>query len=106
MSPAATPSAYTRFLETTAAKYVLGLTATPIRRQDRTVVPEARSRAVAAVGILPVVSDIAKVRDELPEALRHINCLDYRAGGAQRVATGLLECAGRRRRSSTAAYLP
>lgn len=47
-----------------------------------------------AIPILPVVSDVGKVRDELPEALRHINCLDYRAGGAQRVATGLLECAG------------
>ncbi|WP_374343047.1 toll/interleukin-1 receptor domain-containing protein [Azonexus sp.] len=47
-----------------------------------------------AIPIIPVVSDTAKVRDELPDVLRHINCLDYRAGGAQRVATGLLECAG------------
>jgi len=47
-----------------------------------------------AIPILPIVSDTAKVRDELPEVLHHIHCLDYRTGGAQRVATGLLECAG------------
>ena len=48
-----------------------------------------------AIPILPVVSDTTKVRDELPAVLPHINCLDYRAGGAQRVATCLLECVGR-----------
>lgn len=47
-----------------------------------------------AIPILPVVSEMSRVHDELPEILRHINCLDYRAGGAQRVATALLECAG------------
>lgn len=46
------------------------------------------------VPVIPVVSDIAKSSEELPQQLRRINCLDYRAGGAQRVATALLECAG------------
>lgn len=47
-----------------------------------------------AVPVLPVVSDLNRVRDEIPQELRHINCLDYRDGGARRVATALLECAG------------
>lgn len=47
-----------------------------------------------AIPVLPVVSDMSRVHDELPEVLRYINCLDYRAGGIQRVATALLECAG------------
>lgn len=47
-----------------------------------------------AIPILPVVSDTGNVSNELPETLRRINCLDYRAGGARRVATALLECAG------------
>ena len=34
-----------------------------------------RSRAVP---ILPVVSDLARVREEIPEVLRPLNCLDYR----------------------------
>lgn len=47
-----------------------------------------------AVPVLPVVSSISRVRDELPEQLRPINCLDYGEVGASRVATALLECAG------------
>ncbi|MBB5202884.1 hypothetical protein HNQ51_000177 [Inhella inkyongensis] len=47
-----------------------------------------------AVPVLPVVSDVSRVREEIPQELRHINCLDYRDGGAARVATALLECAG------------
>jgi TIR domain len=47
-----------------------------------------------AVPILPVVSDLARVQQEIPEVLRPLNCLDYRQGGAQRVATALLECCG------------
>jgi hypothetical protein len=47
-----------------------------------------------AVPILPVVSDLAMVQEEIPAVLRALNCLAYSAGGAQRVATALLECAG------------
>lgn len=46
------------------------------------------------IPILPVVSDAARVTAEIPELLRPLNCLAYNAGGAQRVATALLECAG------------
>ena len=48
----------------------------------------------SAIPILPVVSDLARIREEIPEVLRPLNCLDYREGGAQRVATALLECCG------------
>ncbi len=47
-----------------------------------------------AVPVLPVVSSIAKLRDELPEQLWPFNCLDYGQLGPKRVATALLECAG------------
>jgi len=47
-----------------------------------------------SIPVLPVVSDLTKVHDEIPPVLRPLNCLDYNAGGAQRVATALLECAG------------
>jgi len=47
-----------------------------------------------AVPVLPVVSSISRVRDELPVQLWPINCLDYGEVGASRVATALLECAG------------
>lgn len=47
-----------------------------------------------AIPILPVVSNITKVNEEIPLVLRHLNCLDYNVGGAERVANALLECAG------------
>jgi hypothetical protein len=47
-----------------------------------------------AVPVLPVVSSIASVHDDLPEQLRPFNCLDYSQVGPNRVATALLECAG------------
>ena len=47
-----------------------------------------------AIPLLPVVSSLARVRAELPAQLWPINCLDYRAAGAGRVASALLECAG------------
>ena len=47
-----------------------------------------------AIPVLPVVSDPAKVQEEIPAILRPLHCLAYNAGGAQRVATALLECAG------------
>jgi hypothetical protein len=47
-----------------------------------------------AVPVLPVVSDPSKVLEEIPPVLRPLNCLAYNSGGAQRVATALLECAG------------
>lgn len=58
--------------------------------------PEANIHSLlrSAVPILPVVSDLTKVSDEIPQALQTLNCMAYNEGGAQRVATGLLECAG------------
>jgi hypothetical protein len=47
-----------------------------------------------AVPIIPVVSSLQCVHDEIPETLRPLNCLEYDQGGAQRVATALLECCG------------
>jgi hypothetical protein len=47
-----------------------------------------------AIPVLPVVSDLTKVQEEIPASLRLLNCLAYNAGGAQRVVTALLECAG------------
>lgn len=46
------------------------------------------------VPILPVVSGPGRVVAEIPALLQALNCLLYSAGGAQRVATSLLECAG------------
>lgn len=46
------------------------------------------------IPILPVVSDAAQVAAEIPQLLQPLNCLAYNSGGAQRVATALLECAG------------
>lgn len=47
-----------------------------------------------SIPILPVVSDPGQVGTEIPEQLRPFNCLAYNQGGAERVATALLECAG------------
>lgn len=46
------------------------------------------------VPVVPVVSDSCGVATEIPEILRPLNCLLYANGGAKRVATALLECAG------------
>jgi len=46
------------------------------------------------IPVLPVVSDLSKVHEEIPPVLKLLNCLAYNSGGAQRVATALLECAG------------
>ena len=46
------------------------------------------------IPILPVVSDLTNVDAEIPECLRFLNCLSYKDGGVQRVATALLECVG------------
>ncbi len=46
------------------------------------------------IPVLPVVSNPSAVSLEIPLELRDMNCLDYKAGGIQRVATALLECAG------------
>jgi hypothetical protein len=58
--------------------------------------PEANLQDLVTKGIpiLPVVSDLKKVHEEIPPLLQPLNCLAYSAGGAQRVATALLECAG------------
>lgn len=46
------------------------------------------------IPLLPVATNIDRVSAEIPPMLRPLNCLAYTAGGAQRVATALLECAG------------
>lgn len=46
------------------------------------------------IPILPVVSDSAKVHEEIPNILSPLNCLSYSEIGVQRVATALLECVG------------
>jgi hypothetical protein len=46
------------------------------------------------IPILPVVSDITKVNEEIPTVLRPLNCLAYNTAGVQRITTALLECAG------------
>lgn len=46
------------------------------------------------IPLLPVASDLSRVSTEIPGILQPLNCLVYTAGGAQRVATALLECAG------------
>lgn len=46
------------------------------------------------IPVLPVVSNLNEVRNEVPEILRPINCLDYSSGGAQRTGSALLECIG------------
>jgi len=49
-----------------------------------------------AVPVIPVVSSLSSstVRDEIPEILQSLNCLDLSQGGMRRVATALLECIG------------
>lgn len=46
------------------------------------------------VPVVPVVSDLGRVATDVPEILQPLNCLSYTNGGAKRVATALLECAG------------
>ena len=46
------------------------------------------------IPVLPVATDVTKVGSEIPAVLQPLNCIAYDAGGAQRVATALLECAG------------
>lgn len=46
------------------------------------------------IPLLPVTTDVNRVSEEIPALLRPLNCLAYTAGGSQRVATALLECAG------------
>lgn len=46
------------------------------------------------IPLLPVATDANRVSTEIPTLLQPLNCLVYTAGGSQRVATALLECAG------------
>jgi hypothetical protein len=47
-----------------------------------------------AIPILPVISETSRVSIEIPEILRRLNCITYRDGGAQRIASVMLECVG------------
>ena len=46
------------------------------------------------IPLIPVASDVNLVSSEIPALLQRLNCLAYAAGGPQRVASALLECAG------------
>jgi len=48
----------------------------------------------AGVPVIPVVSSITNVAQEVPLQLRKFNCISYEEDGSQRVATALLECVG------------
>lgn len=58
-------------------------------------VAEANLRVLlaTAVPMLPVVSDLKKIRDEVPEVLQSLNCLNYSSGGMSELAVRMLECA-------------
>ena len=56
--------------------------------------PSLPSLLRSGVPVVPVVSDLCEVATNVPEILRPLNCLSYANGGAKRVATALLECAG------------
>lgn len=58
--------------------------------------PEANLKNLLqkSIPVLPVVSGLTTVQEEIPVWLQHLNCLAYNAAGAHRVATSLLECAG------------
>lgn len=46
------------------------------------------------IPILPIVSDVTKVKEEIPAILRPLNCLAFNDAGIERITTALLECAG------------
>lgn len=56
--------------------------------------PSLPSLLRGGVPVVPVVSDFSGVASEIPEILHPLNCLSYSNGGAKRLATALLECAG------------
>lgn len=56
--------------------------------------PSLPSLLRGGVPVVPVVSDFSGVASEIPEILLPLNCLSYANGGAKRLATALLECAG------------
>lgn len=48
----------------------------------------------SGIPVIPIVSSYAAVSSQLPVELSPFNCLSYCEDGPQRIATGLLECAG------------
>lgn len=46
------------------------------------------------VPIVPVASELERVAEEIPDALRSLNCISYNDSGTERIGTALLECAG------------
>lgn len=76
---------------------------TPSQHQSAAVVffggPDAPLANIAdllqrGVPILPVVSEVGNIINEIPALLRPINCIAYNPNGAMRIATALLECSG------------
>lgn len=47
-----------------------------------------------SIPILPIVPNLGRVSELVPQSLRVFNCLAYADGGATRVASALLECVG------------
>ena len=47
-----------------------------------------------SVPILPIVSDLTKVREEIPDVIRRLNCLSAQDAGVERIASAVLECIG------------
>lgn len=56
--------------------------------------PSLPSLLRSGTPVIPIVSDLRCVSAEIPAVLQPLNCLSYADGGAKRVATTLLECAG------------
>ena len=47
-----------------------------------------------SVPILPVVSNLTRVKEEIPEIIQRLNCLSAKDTGVERIASALLECIG------------
>jgi len=80
------PGAFNPDQQRSAAAVFYGGTAAPLAN-----VAQLLRRGIP---IVPVVSDATRVAEEIPELLQPLNCLAYNAGGAQRIATALLESSG------------
>jgi hypothetical protein len=80
------PNAFDPMQTKSAAAVFFGATDAPVAN--------VASLLRRGIPILPVVSDITKVHEEIPAMLQPLNCLAYNVGGVQRTTSALLECAG------------